>query len=117
MDCSFCLIPSLHFSSGTVFDDKVESHEICGLNHDNDVYLVQTGHGSSRTRNFFNTVSRHMIAVRTELYSAHGFNTNFSRFTKIETQLSKRYLKRVSANLILPALAAFYGLEKNPYHL
>lgn len=37
--------------------------------------------------------------------------------TRSETQLSKRYLKRLSANLIPPALTAFYGLGTKPYHL
>eukprot|EP00171_Calliarthron_tuberculosum_P004396 IDg4396t1 len=117
MDCSFCLMPSLEFTSDSSYDDSIEPQEICEISAENDVYLVQTGSSSARARNVINTISRQLIAVRTMLTSAHGFNEECTSFNSSDAHLSKRYLKRVSATLILPSLASFHGLATPPYHL
>lgn len=51
------------------------------------------------------------------LTTAHELNEKDQPFSKDETQQSKRHLKRVSATLVPPTMAAFHGCCKRPFQL
>eukprot|EP00171_Calliarthron_tuberculosum_P022686 IDg22686t1 len=81
--------------------------------NDDDVYRAQMSRTRVRERHVFNTVSRQLIVSRST-QTQSGLEPVH---TRDEITFAKRYLRRVSATHIPPALAAVHRLGSEPFQL
>eukprot|EP00171_Calliarthron_tuberculosum_P010594 IDg10594t1 len=113
MDCSICLMTSLRFKKDISIHKDHVPDELLMLPSDNDVHVIQTSPENAVPRSVINIVSHQLVVSKSSSCSDEGSH----EFTRDEFLLSKRYLRRVSANHIPPALGALYGLSSPPYRL
>lgn len=115
MDCTSCMMPSMAFRHELGIGPEDTPQDVQDISIYDDVYSVQIGQEGGRERNVVNVVSRQLVLAKSTVSPSNS--TAGATYTPDEVLLSKRYLQRVSATHIPPALASCHGLGTEPYHL